>query len=486
MVFSSIAFLLYFLPVVLIGYYILSFSRVLQNIFLLIASLFFYAWGEPFYVVLLVGSIIINYILGMIIGGIREKNDYAPSSAANAFLIISVVFNVGMLGVFKYTDFIVEIINSIFGSNTIEPPNIALPIGISFYTFQAMSYVIDVYRGDANRQKNPFNLALYISFFPQLVAGPIVRYTSVEDQIKYRKPSWNMFVSGICRFSEGLLKKILLADNLAVVADNIFSLTNYGMETVKVPALLAWLGAFAYMFQIYYDFSAYSDMAIGLGRMFGFEFDENFRYPFVSKSMREFMTRWHISLAAWFSQYVYKPLGGSRDENKDKMIRNLFIVWLLTGIWHGAAWTFVWWGLYYFIFILLETVFQLDKKEGYAFLRHVYVIIAVAISMVIFRSETNEQMVLYFRDMAGLAGNGFYTPWVVMYLKEYGLVFAAAIICALPVKDYLADMLEDKPIGKALAVGGKFIYITAIPLLLIFCIASLAKGSYSPFIYFNF
>ena len=485
MVFSSIPFLLYFLPVVLIGYYILSFSRLLQNLFLLGASLFFYAWGEPVYVVLLLLSILMNYIFGMVIGRLNEKTE-GQSKASKVWLVISIIFNVGMLGVFKYTGFIVEIINNIATEEVINPPAIALPIGISFYTFQAMSYVIDVYRDDASRQKNPFNLALYISFFPQLVAGPIVRYTTVEDQIKHRKPSWNMFVSGICRFSEGLIKKIVLADNLAIVADNIFSLSKFGMETVPVPVLLSWLGAFAYMFQIYYDFSAYSDMAIGLGRMFGFEFEENFRYPFVSTSMREFMTRWHISLAAWFSQYVYKPLGGSRDENKDKAIRNLLIVWLLTGIWHGAAWTFVWWGLYYFIFILLEMIFQLDKKEGFTFLRHVYVIVAVAISMEIFRSETNDQMVLYIRDMFGLAHNGFYTPWVVMYLKEYGLIFAAAIICALPVKDYLIDWLENKNIGKALAIGGKVLYITAIPLLLIFCIVTLAKGSYSPFIYFNF
>ncbi|MBO4776833.1 MAG: MBOAT family protein [Lachnospiraceae bacterium] len=486
MVFSSIPFLLYFLPVVLIGYYILSFSRVLQNIFLLVASLFFYAWGEPFYVVLLIGSIIVNYIFGMIIGRIREKHEYEDTTAAKVLLVITIIFNIAMLGFFKYTDFAVEILNNIAGSEWIKAPGIKLPIGISFYTFQALSYVIDVYRGDASRQKNPFNLALYISFFPQLIAGPIVRYTSVEDQIKHRRPSWNMFVSGVCRFSEGLLKKVLLADNLAIVTDNIFALSTYGIDTVKVPVLVSWLGAFAYMFQIYYDFSAYSDMAIGLGRMFGFEFDENFRYPFISKSMREFMTRWHISLAAWFSQYVYKPLGGSKDENKDKMIRNLFIVWLLTGIWHGAAWTFVLWGLYYFVFILFETIFQLDKKEGFDFLRHVYVIVAVAISMVIFRSDSNEQLVLYVREMFGLAHNGFYSPWLVMYLKEFGLVFVAAIICALPVKDYFRDWIEDKPIGKALAVGAKFIYVTAIPVLLIFCIATFAKGTYSPFIYFNF
>ena len=485
MVFSSITFLLFFLPVVIVGYYILSFSRIAQNVFLLIASLVFYAWGEPINIALLIVSIIMNYIFGMVIGKRNEK-DLHDTKVTKVWLVAAVVANLGILGVFKYTGFIVDIINNVAMDEIIPRPEIALPIGISFYTFQAMSYVIDVYREDADRQKNPFNLALYISFFPQLVAGPIVRYNTIEDQIKNRKFNLDTFISGICRFSEGLLKKIFLADNLAIVADNIFNFTAAGMTDVAVPVLVAWLGAFAYMFQIYYDFSAYSDMAIGLGRMFGFEFDENFRYPFISKSMREFMTRWHISLAAWFAQYVYKPLGGSQHENQDKTVRNLFIVWLLTGIWHGAAWNFVWWGLYYFVFILAETVLQLDKVEGYEVLRHIYVTIAVLFSMVIFRSDSSEQMILYFKDMFGLARNGFYNPWFVMFLKEYGLVLAAAIICAIPVKDYFYERFEGKPWGDAIAFGGRILYVTCIPLLLAFGVAVMAKGAYSPFIYFNF
>ena len=463
----------------------MSFSRTLQNLFLLAASLFFYAWGEPFYVILLLISIIFNYIFGFIIGGLVEK-EQGEKPLTRGLLVASVILNLAMLGVFKYTGFVVEIINNIFPDLSVADPKIRLPIGISFYTFQAMSYVIDVYRGDAKRQKNPLNLALYISFFPQLVAGPIVRYTTIEDQIKNRHSTDELMISGVLRFSEGLVKKILLANNLAIVADNIFNLTTFGANDVKVPVMLAWIGAIAYMFQIYYDFSAYSDMAIGLGRMFGFEFDENFRYPFVARSMREFMTRWHISLAAWFNSYVYKPLGGSRGENQDRMVRNLFIVWLLTGIWHGAAWTFIWWGIYYFVFIIMETILGLDKVEGHDALRHVYVIVAVLFSMVIFRSDSSEQMILFFSDMFGFAGNGFYSPAALMFLKEYAVVFFFAVLLALPVKDYFEDFVEGRWFAPALVKGGRILYVVWMPILLVFCVAVLAKGSYNPFIYFNF
>ncbi len=481
MVFSSITFLLYFLPVVFLVYYVFSFSRVLQNIWLLLASLVFYAWGEPVYVILLVVSILFNYGFGI---AVRKGED--GGKGAKVALVLACIFNIGLLGVFKYTGFIVELVNDFLGEQRITDPGIPLPIGISFYTFQALSYVIDVYRGDADCQKNPFYLALYVAFFPQLIAGPIVRYSSVEKQIRDRKFDPENIATGICRFCEGFLKKILLANNLAVVADMIFDLTTHGTQEVQVPVLLSWLGAFAYSLQIFYDFSAYSDMAIGLGRMFGFDFQENFRYPFVSKSMREFMTRWHISLAAWFSQYVYKPLGGSRGGNKDNMVRNLFIVWLLTGIWHGAAWTFMLWGLYYFVFILLETVFQLDRVEGFDGLRHVYVIIAVMFSMVIFRSDSTEQMVVYFKDMFGLNGNGFYSPYFLMLIKENLLVFVASILCALPLKDYFLDRFEGKSMERIVSRGVQVLYVVCVPLLMFYCIAVLAKGSYNPFIYFNF
>ena len=480
MVFSSITFLFYFLPIVFIVYYLFSFSRVLQNAWLLFASLVFYAWGEPVYVLIMIGSIIVNWLLGLLVHFCKEE------AARKGFLIAACVANLGVLGFYKYTGFVVENINSILGEELLPIPEIRLPIGISFFTFQAMSYVIDVYRKKAEVQKNIFYLGLYIAFFPQLVAGPIVRYTTVQKQIEGRKSNWNMVSAGVCRFAEGFMKKILLANNLAVVADRIFELTVNGSTVVEVPVLLAWLGAIAYMFQLYYDFSAYSDMAIGLGMMFGFTFPENFRYPFVSKSIKEFMARWHISLATWFNQYVYKPLGGGQSGNQDRMIRNLFIVWLLTGIWHGASWNFIWWGIYFFVFVVFENVIQIEQIEGHNVLRHVYVVFVVAIAMVIFRCETNPQLILYMSDLFGLAGNGFYSPTAIMFLKEYGIVLVAAIIFALPMREYVEARLETSA-GTGLIKGVYHVcYFIGMMALMVFCVAVLAKGGYNPFIYFNF
>ncbi len=481
MVFSSITFLLYFLPVVFIVYYLLAFSRKLQNLWLLVGSLFFYAWGEPIYVVIMLGSIIVNWLLGL---AIHRSGD--NKRLRKVFMIVACIANLGVLGIFKYTGFFIEIINSMFGEQVLQDPEIRLPIGISFFTFQALSYVIDVYRGKAQTQKNVLHLGLYISFFPQLVAGPIVRYTTVQKQILNRKSDWNMISNGVCRFVEGLLKKILLANNLAIVADNIFELTNYGSTVVEVPVMLAWVGALAYTFQLYYDFSSYSDMAIGLGMMFGFTFPENFRYPFVSKSIKEFMARWHISLATWFNQYVYKPLGGGQGENQDRMLRNLLIVWLLTGIWHGAAWNFIWWGLFFFVFIVLENLIQIEQIEGHNVLRHIYVIFVVMIAMVIFRCEDNAQLIVYMQDLFGLAGNGFYSPTAVMFLKEYGIVLVSAILFALPLREYLEERVDTAAHGKRIKGVYHICYVAGMLALVIFSLSVLAKGGYNPFIYFNF
>ncbi|MBP3339959.1 MAG: MBOAT family protein [Lachnospiraceae bacterium] len=481
MVFSSITFLFYFLPITLIGYFILSFSRRLQNIWLLIVSLIFYAWGEPVYVIIMIGSIFVNWLMALIIQVCKKKEKLRKT-----FLIITVIANLGTLGVFKYTNFIIEIINGIAGKDLITQTNIALPIGISFFTFQAMSYVIDVYKEKAVAQKNLLNIGLYISFFPQLVAGPIVKYTTIEEQITKRKVNFDGLADGVCRFVEGLLKKILLANNLAIVADHIFELTSYGSTVVAVPVMLAWLGTFAFTLQLYYDFSAYSDMAIGLGRMFGFTLPENFRFPFVSKSIKEFMARWHMTLSAWFTQYVYKPLGGAKGENQDKMVRNLFIVWLLTGIWHGASWNFIWWGMFFFIFILLENILRFDQIEGHNILKHVYVIFIVMIAMVIFKCENTAQLILYMKDMFGLGHNGFYSPTVVMFIKEYGIVFIAAILCALPLRDFFESKLENCRNGKVIKGIYHICYIVGMFALIVFSVAVLAKGGYNPFIYFNF
>lgn len=297
MVFSSITFLIYFLPVVILGYYFLGFSRRLQNFWLLIMSLVFYAWGEPVFVFILIGSICVNWIFGILIG-IFDKNKPARKLA----LILDCIFNIGVLCIFKYTNFIIDSINSAIGKEDfITVPRIALPIGISFFTFQIISYIVDVYRRDVEVQKNILSLGLYIAFFPQLVAGPIVRYNSIAGQIKNRTHTLDKFSDGVNRFLRGLIKKILIANNLAIIADKVFELSGAGSDAVKVPVLLAWLGAISYTLQLYYDFSSYSDMAIGLGKMFGFTFEENFNYPFIAKSAREFMARWHISLQTWFT-----------------------------------------------------------------------------------------------------------------------------------------------------------------------------------------
>jgi alginate O-acetyltransferase complex protein AlgI len=315
-------------------------------------------------------------------------------------------------------------------------------------------------------------LGLYISFFPQLLSGPVVCYSTIEKQLSHRKLNWDMISSGICRFVEGLLKKILLADNLEIVVEHIFALSLYGNAETKFTITLAWLGALANVLQVYYYFSAYSDMAIGLGKMFGFYFPENFNYPFISKSIKEFTTRWYISITQWFEQYIYQPLGGDSDENKDKMLRNLLIVWLLTGIWYGSSWNFICWGLFIFIFIILETLIQIEKIKGYDLLRHIYVIFVVILAMVIFRCEDNFQLVSYMRCLFGLSGNTFYSPTVIMFLKEYGIVFLFAILFIFPLREYVekrVNSFENGRMIKVYHVG----YVISMFALLIFSLSVL-------------
>ena len=482
MVFSSITFLLYFLPISIVGYFVLSFSRVMQNMWLLAVSLLFYAWGEPVFVFAMIGSVLANWLFGILI------NKYDDNKKVKKIvLVLSCVVNLGMLGIFKYTNFIVDSIYNVTGWKILlKVPTIALPIGISFFTFQAMSYVIDVYRKDAEVQKNPFYLGLYVAFFPQLVAGPIVRYTTIAEQIENRKTTFDMFSDGCYRFCVGLIKKIIISNNMAIVADKVFELAAAGSDVVKVPAMLAWVGSIAYTFQLYYDFSSYSDMAIGLGKMFGFKFEENFNYPFISKSIREFMSRWHISLGTWFNQYVYRPLGGSRVVNKDIMVRNLFIVWVLTGVWHGAAWTFIWWGLFFFVLILIEKVIMLEKWEGHNLGKRIYTLVAVVVAMVIFRSADMHHCSKMLLNMIGMNDNGIFSATAVMFLKEYWMIFAAAVACMLPLKNIFLRRLGERKVPIIVKALGSLVYIVCLFALLFFCIVVLAKGGYNPFIYFNF
>jgi alginate O-acetyltransferase complex protein AlgI len=480
MLFSSIIFLFYFLPLTLCGYFLLGFSRRIQNAWIFIASIFFYAWGEPTNVLLMLLSIAANWALGLVVDRVRDD----PPRARLA-IIATCVFNLGFLFVYKYLDFLIRNINAAAGAELIAPAGIALPIGISFFTFQAMSYVFDVYRQDAAAERNPLNVGLYIAFFPQLIAGPIVRYSDIAEQIRVRSVTWDGFSSGVARFVTGLGKKTLLANSMALVADHVFNISAMSAAETNVPASLAWVGAIAYTLQIYYDFSGYSDMAIGLGRMFGFEFLENFNYPYISLSISDFWRRWHISLSTWFREYVYFPLGGNRVASADTVVRNTFIVWLLTGIWHGADWSFVVWGLWNFTFIIVERVTNFDDAGIPRCLKHIYAMLAVIVGWVFFRAQDMYQALLYMKNMFGMNGNGFYSDTALMFLREYWLFFSLGIFFSTAVAPKISSMMRRRGMG---AFGDLASAARPVAYMALFaaCVAYLVRGSYNPFIYFNF
>lgn len=474
MVFSSIAFLFYFLPIVLLLYYtVCRFSIRLRNIFLLAASLFFYGWGEPYYILLLIGSCVFNWAVALALSKWRN--------ADRIWLVIGCAGNLGILFLFKYWNFVISVLDDILGFGTGLTLPLALPIGISFFTFQALSYEIDVYRRTAPVQKNLLNVTLYISFFPQLVAGPIVRYCTVEQQIHHRTHTWDLFSSGCVRFVQGLAKKLILANSFAVIADNIFSMTNAGHRFMAVPVTLAWLGSFAYTLQIFFDFSAYSDMAIGLGRMFGFRFEENFSYPYISRSIGEFWRRWHISLGAWFREYVYIPLGGSRVDSKSRLIHNMLIVWILTGMWHGAAWNFLFWGLLNFAFLVLERLFEFEKREGKTAWRHLYVLLAVNLGWVLFRCESFYQLKEYMGNMFWMNQNGFFSPYTWMFLKEYAWQWGIGILLCTPAAKTAGTRLFKRYPKLAWVV-----YPAGMMTVFAAAVLYISKSGYNPFIYFNF
>lgn len=474
MVFSSVAFMFYFLPIVIVLYYTVGKVHIgIRNMLLLVASIFFYAWGEPENVILLIGSCIFNWAMAMILSKWK--------SVARICLILSCVVNLSILFVFKYWDFVMSNVNSAFGEDMIPLLNLALPIGISFFTFQAMSYVVDVYRGTVKVQKNPFYVMLYVAMFPQLVAGPIVRYSTVEDQILHRTHTWTGFSAGCVRFVQGLAKKLILANTFAVVADTVFDLSLIGHNQMEIPVLLAWMGTIAYALQIFYDFSAYSDMAIGLGKMFGFDFEENFRYPYISKSIAEFWRRWHISLGTWFKDYVYFPLGGSRVQSKDTLLRNLFVVWLLTGLWHGASWNYLMWGLVNFVFIAAERLTGFEKRPVNACWKHIYTLFVVNMGWVLFRCESLYHLGEYVGNMFGLLDNGFYSPYVLVFLKEYAIIWVVGILLSMPVGDKLKQWIKGKSaVLQSVACSAGMLFIFTVSILY------LVKSGYNPFIYFNF
>ena len=461
MLFSGIPFLFYFLPAVLILYFLVP--KSLKNAVLLIFSLVFYAWGEPVYVFLMIGTILLFFFCGIAIGKSKTPK------GKKLWLVISVVVSLSLLAVFKYADFLVSNVNSLLGTN-IPLLKLALPIGISFYTFQCLSYTIDVYRGNAQVQRNIVSFGAYVSLFPQLIAGPIVRYVDVARELDNRTHSWEKVRLGLRRFLIGLGKKILIANQFG-------QLTEQFRVSGEKSVVFYWVYAIAFSLHIYFDFSGYSDMAIGLGKVFGFHFIENFNYPYMSKSIAEFWRRWHMSLGSWFRDYVYIPLGGNRV-SKGRWVFNTLVVWMLTGLWHGAAWNFILWGLLYAAFLLLEKFVPWLKKLPDV-LKRIYTLLIVVLGFVLFNAVDLSQALSDIGGMFGFLNVPFISGETIYYLKSYGLLFAVALVGSTPVVKHFADKLEGKKIGLVLET------VLMIALLLV-CTAYLVDGSFNPFLYFRF
>lgn len=467
MVFSSLNFLFVFFPLVLIFYFLSP--RRLRNLVLFVFSLAFYAWGEPFYVILMLFSISINYIFSIYIDKARGN-----PKTKKTLLVISVIVNLTLLGIFKYSDFLISNLNAL-SALRIPLLNLPLPIGISFYTFQAMSYTIDVYRGDTDIQKSYIAFGTYVMLFPQLVAGPIVQYKTIARELVSRKETFKDFSSGTWRFVTGFAKKVLLANNMDLLWRHISA-----MDKSQMSVLTSWIGILAFAFQIYFDFSGYSDMAIGLGRMFGFFFHENFNYPYISKSITEFWRRWHISLSSWFRDYVYIPLGGNR-KGLSKQIRNILIVWLLTGIWHGASWNFVIWGLYYSILLIAEKLFLLKFLENKpAVFSHIYTMFFVLISWVIFAFDSFKAGFKYLSCMFFMADIPLYDKYSLFTLRENLLLLIILTMGCTPLSSKLASKFK--------ARHPNSIILPNIILILLFIASTayLVASKYSPFLYLRF
>ncbi len=462
MVFSSFVFLLIFLPLVLLAYFIAP--KKAKNYVLLVFSLVFYAWGEHLYVFLMIASILVAYIAGLLV------NKYLNTSritAAKIVTAVSTIFYVGMLLFFKVA---------------YKFEWLPLPIGVSFFTFQIMSYVIDVYRRDTKVQRNPFYLGTYVSLFPQLIAGPIVRYQTVAEDMEKRTESIDKFAEGINRFILGLGKKVLLANNIGFVFNQV-----QAMNYADISVATAWISALAYGFQIYFDFSGYSDMAIGLGKMFGFTFLENFNYPYISRSITEFWRRWHISLSTWFRDYVYIPLGGNRCSKKRHLF-NMFVVWALTGLWHGFGWNFIAWGLYYYLLLVIEKTFLLKWLEKLPkALQHIYALFLINFGWVLFSIEDSGRLIEYIKIMFGFGGASLVDETAIYYFTGYAGLFVIAAVAATPILHKVKQLIvESKVSDKAKAVVLEIIVPVASWMVLMVSIAYLAGESFNPFLYFRF
>lgn len=466
MLFSSIPFLYYFLPCVLILYFVVP--KCLKNTVLLLSSLVFYAWGEPKYVLLMAVSITLGYVFGLLI------EIWRGTKLSKLFLILSIVTSLGLLGYFKYADFFIANFNAATGLS-VPLLKIALPIGISFYTFQILSYTVDVYRGEVKAQRNYISLAVYVALFPQLIAGPIVRYSDIAAQLESRTHSFSNVALGTRRFILGLAKKVLIANALGELCD-IFK------ESNDKSVLFFWLYAIAFTLHIYFDFSGYSEMAIGLGKIFGFDFLENFDYPYISGSITEFWRRWHMSLGSWFRDYVYIPLGGNRV-SKARWFLNIFIVWMLTGFWHGAAWNFIVWGLFFAILLIIEKLWLLKPLKKSKVLSHIYVMFFVIISFVIFNAADMKEAFSYIGGMFGAGGIPFISEEWLYYLRSYGVVLIVAIIGATPLVKKLVLSVKKKSTGEKIMNIAEPIMLVA---LLLVITAYLVDGSFNPFLYFRF
>ena len=468
MVFSSDIFVFAFLPCVILGYYLIKRWRVAANAFLTLVSLIFYGWGEPKFVLVMMASIVMNWLFGFWVEYTKGKK-----GAQRLAMTLMVVFNLGLLGVFKYLMFAMESLNHWFHLG-LPVPEIALPIGISFFTFQAMSYVIDVKRGDGKMQKSLLNVALYITFFPQLIAGPIVRYQTIADQIMDRRETLDDFVYGARRFLVGLCKKILLANNLAILVDLAFDL-----KASELSVASAWIAACAYLMQVYFDFSGYSDMAIGMGKMFGFHFLENFEHPFISRSVTEFWRRWHISLGTWFRDYLFFPLGGSRVKSVWRLLFNMCVVWSLTGLWHGAEWKYFFWGFGFFVILAFERLSGFGKWLERHRIAHLYMFPVVAALTVLIRAKDMANAGTFYGSMFAFNGAKLWDAIASTFVREYGWFLLAAVICSLPVYGILRKVRVP---DAAIRIVGAVLLMA----LTIISVTYIAKDSYNPFIYFNF
>jgi len=477
LLYSSLIFIFYFFPITAGIYYLLRFSQRLQNIWLLISSILFYAWGNLSHTFLLLASIAVNYGMGIAINRLQQKK--AP---AKPVLAVACAFNLLLLFVFIYLSPLARSAASLFDMDTTAASSISIPLGIVLITLHSISYLVDIYRQDAKMDKNPVHFALYIAFFPLLIGGPVLQYKDVVGQIEKRNATWEDFSKGVCRFTIGLGKKVLIADAMALVANHIFALSAMSGDLTNVPASLAWVGLIAFALQIYHGWSGYADMALGLGRIFGFHYKENFNYPYTALSVSDFWSRWCISLTTWFSRYIFEPLT-ARNNNSDRTIRHIFIVWLLFGLLFGWNWTFLIWGIWNFVFFVFERVIEFETLHISHVIRRIYMLAFILLGWVFFRAGDLYQLSVFIGNLFGGNNNGFFSDMAFMFIREYWTVFLAGIVFSAPVAPKLGALLSSK--RNVLSGVCALIYPLLMSALLFLIIVYLGRGSYDPFLRFS-